>query len=328
MVLMATTLRTIFRSNQDDEENDHGDTASCSMTDDDASFDASSLNVVEDNAEDNAEESNILIEESENKCDSELLLKKTMESMVITHLDDDDGDSTFQPKESPQPLGRPTSTSPTISSSNTEPNARRNKVPATEEFRKSSRQRVASLSADTGDFEGYVGPTYLPVSLHFLGDEEVLSPYECLLRKHIEFFGADPLDVRTYNGQSTSIGQVGIRCRNCAHLDCNVRDSMEFPRRYEDLFPSAKRLASHMMHSCDFVSTTLKAELTRLSKLPISFDSNYWAESAKESGVLPGLKWNEWSPRVRAPGSGNRQLHKQYYNYRVGGMSNRKRSFT
>jgi hypothetical protein len=327
--LMANTFRTLFRARHDYEENNNDDTASTSMTEDDASLDSSFLAV-----EENAEESFILIEESENKkCDLELQ-KNIMESMAVTSIDDgesafqpkespiepmavthlDDGDCAFQPKDIPRP---PVPSLPTMSSSKTAPNVRFNEVPATELY-EPSRQRVASLPV-TRDLE----PTHLPVPLHFLGDEEVLSSYECLLRKNIEFFGADSSDART-----SRLGQVGIRCRNCAHLDCNVRDSMEFPRRYEDLGRSAKRLACHMIYSCEFVSTTLKAELTRLSTLPISFDSNYWAETAKESGVLTGLVWNEWSPRVREPTFGRRQLHKQYYNYKVGGLSNRKRSFT
>jgi hypothetical protein len=322
MALMSNTFRTLFRARQDDDENSHGDTASSSMTgeDNDSSLDADFLIVEEHES----------ASENENKCDSELL-----KNMTVTQLDD--GDITFQPKESPmesmavtnlddgdsafQPKALPVMC---WSSSNTKPNVRYNiKVPDSTEVYESPRQRVDSLP-DTRDLEGHLGPTHPPVSLHFLGDEEVLSPYECLLRKNIEFFGADPLDIRT------RLGQVGIRCRNCAHLDRNVRgDSMEFPRRYEDLCPSAKRLACHMIQSCDFVSTTLKEELTRLSKLPIALDSNYWAEAAKESGVLPGLEWNEWSPRVREPSFGRRQLHKQYYNYHVGrGLSNRKRSLT
>jgi hypothetical protein len=340
MGLMANTFRTLFRASPDDEGSSDGDTASTSMTGDGASFDSAFLTV-----EERAEESFLLMEESESKskCDSEV--PKTisiMESMSFNHLDDgdskfqpkensimegmavaylDEGDSAFQPRQSSQPL-----VLPMMSSGNAEPNepnAPYNKVPATE-LHESSRPRVqvAASLAETQDSERDLAPTHLPVSLHFLGDEEVLSPYECLLRKNIEFFGADPSDDRT------SLGQVGIRCRNCAHLHRNDRDSMEFPRRYEDLGASSKRLACHMIQSCDFVSTTLKAELTRLSKLPISFDSKYWAEAAQESGVLTGLRWDEWSPRVRAPSFGRRQLHKEYYNYQVGGLSNRKRSLT
>ena len=59
----------------------------------------------------------------------------------------------------------------------------------------------------------------VPVYTDF--DEETLTAYQCLLRKQLELFEAGPDDVRgNAQGRNTPIrlGQVGIRCRHCAHL--------------------------------------------------------------------------------------------------------------
>ena len=60
-----------------------------------------------------------------------------------------------------------------------------------------------------------------PVQLYMSCDDERLSAYHALARKHIEFFEAAQEDISTNaRGRNRPIvlGQVGIRCRHCSEL--------------------------------------------------------------------------------------------------------------
>jgi hypothetical protein len=58
------------------------------------------------------------------------------------------------------------------------------------------------------------------------GDEVMLTPYQCLVREHIELFEAGAFDIRgTAQGRNTRIllGQAGVRYRHCADLPTIAR---------------------------------------------------------------------------------------------------------
>lgn len=61
-----------------------------------------------------------------------------------------------------------------------------------------------------------------PVSMYLDLDVNNLSEYQCFLRKQIELFEAKTEDLQ-YNAQKMNkavvLGQVGIRCKHCAHED-------------------------------------------------------------------------------------------------------------
>jgi hypothetical protein len=203
-----------------------------------------------------------------------------------------------------------------------------------------------------GDFPRalYHHPTLRPpVALYSLDDNKLLTPYECLIRKQLEFFQADPLDVQecfqaantaSLLGNNNAImepkqGQVGIRCCHCAHIHPHNtvrRGAMQFPRHPEGIVTSAFQLAqTHLLQACPYVSTTLREELKRLqyqqqqqqqqqAACCCPSTTKYWAGIAQENGIFSGgeLYWN-----IKPHQDGNRlrkrHLPKQYYNYKVGG---------
>jgi hypothetical protein len=64
-------------------------------------------------------------------------------------------------------------------------------------------------------------PHRVSIPLYLDHDENCLTPYQCFLRKQIELFEAGDDELQgTAQGRNTPLhrGQIGIRCRHCAHL--------------------------------------------------------------------------------------------------------------
>jgi hypothetical protein len=74
------------------------------------------------------------------------------------------------------------------------------------------------------------------IVLYMSCDDESLSEYQCLVRKHIELFEAGHIDVES-NAQGRNkpivMGQVGIRCRHCTMLPPKNRSrgAMYYPAK-------------------------------------------------------------------------------------------------
>ena len=80
-----------------------------------------------------------------------------------------------------------------------------------------------------------------PIQLYMSCDDERLSAYHALARKHIDFFEADKDDISTNaRGRNRPIvlGQVGIRCRHCSHLPPRRRQraAMYYPFKLDLLY--------------------------------------------------------------------------------------------
>lgn len=163
-----------------------------------------------------------------------------------------------------------------------------------------------------------------PICLYLFGDEDVLTPYECLIRKQLEFFELSHENDNKGCGNGTAV--VGIQCRLCVHMAGRSPDSTRVPNTYEELVRAAQQLAEkHLLQSCQCVSPTLEAELKRLMRLVpkqreqpklLSFSTHYWAEAAKECGVCC---WQSsrltWSSSTFSRRRQRRQLPKEYYNW-------------
>lgn len=80
-----------------------------------------------------------------------------------------------------------------------------------------------------------------PIQLYMTCDDERLSAYHALARKHIDFFEANKDDISTNaRGRNRPIvlGQVGIRCRHCSHLPPRRRQraAMYYPFKLDLLY--------------------------------------------------------------------------------------------
>lgn len=125
-------------------------------------------------------------------------------------------------------------------------------------------------------------------------DASCLSQYQCLVRQQIELFAADEIDVLDVGpGRAGSIvlGQVGVRCRYCAHLPPSqrARGSTAYPTRLDVLYQTAQNLAkSHLELYCSHITPRMREILKtlRVQKSPSGRGKQYWAESAQELGVM------------------------------------------
>jgi hypothetical protein len=146
--------------------------------------------------------------------------------------------------------------------------------------------------------EGYsIGiPPSLPITLSKAEDAAKLSPYQVLLRMQIEAFQATDDDVTTHTrgrNKPVVLGQVGIRCRHCAHLPVSSRQkgSTYFPATVLGIYQAAQNMStSHIQGGvCSEMPIDLKRQFETLQNLKVASSGAgrpYWAESARILGLV------------------------------------------
>jgi hypothetical protein len=139
-------------------------------------------------------------------------------------------------------------------------------------------------------------PMRLPVVLAQAEDNTKLSKHQVQLRHQIEAFQATDDDVSTHTrGRNKPIvlGQVGIRCRHCAHMPVCRRQkgSTYFPATLLGLYQAAQNMSTTHMQCglCMEMPEEIKTQFTSLlsSKAASSGAGRpYWAQSAKKLGLV------------------------------------------
>jgi hypothetical protein len=132
-----------------------------------------------------------------------------------------------------------------------------------------------------------------PIPMYLDYDDEVLTRYQCLLRKQIELFEAGPDDVRgSAQGRNTPInlGQVGIRCRHCASLTKNARarGAVYYSKTIDGIYQVAQNMSKlHLQKHCNLVDAYTRAELAKLHQVRnrASGGKEYWSECLRVMGV-------------------------------------------
>ena len=152
-----------------------------------------------------------------------------------------------------------------------------------------SASAVASpTAAAAADSNASILTTYIP------SDEDCLTPYQCLARKQIELFAAGPTEVAAGThgrNRSVMIGQVGIRCRHCAHIPLRerARASTYYPAKLLGLYQAGQNMAnSHLSQYCQYVPAKIRDEMNRLGnkKSAAGGGKDYWANGARQLGVI------------------------------------------
>jgi len=109
-----------------------------------------------------------------------------------------------------------------------------------------------------------------PVPLYMSCDDERLSAYHALARRHMEFFEAGQDDISTNaRGRNRPIvlGQVGIRCKHCSHLPPRRRQraAMYYPFKLDLLYQACQTLANvHLCEQCQHFPADVRTELVKL----------------------------------------------------------------
>jgi len=110
----------------------------------------------------------------------------------------------------------------------------------------------------------------LPRLLHVSSDDDVLSPYQCLVRKQIELFEASEADIHaTAQGRNRPIilKQVGIRCVHCGRfpIEKRARGAVYFPSTLMSTYQTAQNMAnSHLIKDCLAIPKSIREDLIRI----------------------------------------------------------------
>jgi hypothetical protein len=132
-------------------------------------------------------------------------------------------------------------------------------------------------------------------------DIDNLSPYQCMVRKQIEFFEAteDYLqDTSQGRNRPIVLNQVGIRCRHCGTLPNKQRakGAVFFPSQLDGLYQTAQNMANkHLLHDCceipanvreDLCHVRLKEKGLKTRKSAYGGGRHYWADGLRVLGVV------------------------------------------
>jgi hypothetical protein len=130
------------------------------------------------------------------------------------------------------------------------------------------------------------------VSLGLGEDHNWLSQFLCFIRSDlVEVFCANTEDVSTrMNSKVVALGQVGIRCRFCAHLRHSDRANRaaSFPSSMSRIYQSLTMMVRDHFGSCSEMPDATKATFTALKAKTTqgATDSKkYWIESAMLLGM-------------------------------------------
>jgi hypothetical protein len=123
-----------------------------------------------------------------------------------------------------------------------------------------------------------------------------LSNHQILLRSQIQVFQATLDDLRTHTrgrNKSIALGQVGIRCRYCAHLPAAQRQkgAVYFPASVFGLYQAAQNMnTTHIQ--CGLCQAMPESAKTQCSHALAAKGGSsgagrkYWAQSAAEMGLV------------------------------------------
>jgi hypothetical protein len=158
-------------------------------------------------------------------------------------------------------------------------------------------------------------PTNRPtIPLALDGDADILSPFQCLLRQHIEVFEtSQEMMQRGKQGRNSPVvlGQVGIQCRHCAKLPFFMQPAgtVYYSRTLEGVYQVCQNMAkSHFLNGkCSFIPSKDKAKLKQLQGSGTSGKSagkGYWSRSLLSLGVYDDghvLRFTPVAPKLSAP---------------------------
>jgi hypothetical protein len=132
-------------------------------------------------------------------------------------------------------------------------------------------------------------------------DDDIVSPYQCLVRKQIEVFQATESylrDKKQGRNKPVVLSQIGIRCRHCGRLPGNERakGAVFFPSQLDGLYQTAQNMANkHLLQDCREIPTAIREELfgvrlkekgVKTRKSAYGGGRDYWADGVRVLGVV------------------------------------------
>jgi hypothetical protein len=152
--------------------------------------------------------------------------------------------------------------------------------------------RSRALSAHSSTLR--TTPTAVPMAA--AADIDHLSQYQVLIRRQLEFFISSEDDA-TYSVQGRKklihLGQVGLRCRHCAHLSHRLRGrgAGYYPAQLAGVYQAAQNMATnHLNQFCHCIPAAVREELC--ARRGGRHDSatgggkQYWANQCRDLGLV------------------------------------------
>lgn len=110
-----------------------------------------------------------------------------------------------------------------------------------------------------------------PTMLYLSADYLTFSPYQIMIRKHVEFFEANAEEVAAKSpmggARAIVLGQVGVRCRFCGAFPPSMRASgaVIYPSKRSGVYQAAQNIAnSHWWEHCGHLPLEIRTELMEL----------------------------------------------------------------
>jgi hypothetical protein len=163
------------------------------------------------------------------------------------------------------------------------------------EAQASSQARSGSVTESSiGQNKSSPRPTSLPALLYLEADANILSNYQCFLRKQIEIFESSNDDVQfnaSRMNRSIVLGQVGLRCRHCANTPEWERSSgaVYYPGNLSMLYQAGQNLAkNHLCQGCNAIPQQMREYLKylRAANRRASNGKEYWKKTARYLGII------------------------------------------
>lgn len=172
------------------------------------------------------------------------------------------------------------------------------------EGEKSTSKGSSAVSCNTEAVSTTTAPKPLAnggIPMTQVGDKSKLSMYQRTIRDQLEFFVAEKVDTESSKqGRKRSVtkGQIGIRCKHCAHVPLSVRNrgAVYYPAKLTGVYQAAQNMSSsHLTDSCTYISQSTKVDLIKLRDRRDSAVGGkaYWVDACIEMGLYEtehGLK--------------------------------------
>ncbi|KAG7373090.1 hypothetical protein IV203_033814 [Nitzschia inconspicua] len=151
----------------------------------------------------------------------------------------------------------------------------------------------------------------MPFVLYSEDDDDYLTPYQCLLRKQLELFVADPEDVRcsSQQGRTTNIqvGQVGLRCRHCeGGLASRTKGAVYYSHSIDGIYQIGQNIGKvHLAERCYRIPDDIRRNLVALrnDSRRASSGKAYWSDRIRALGVYEEGKILKYRPGTNDAGN-------------------------
>ena len=155
--------------------------------------------------------------------------------------------------------------------------------------------RLTRRATSHSDLEN--APSTFVSSMALPSDRSCLTPYQLLLRQSLEYFAASQHDTEArVRGRKQKIrsGQIGVRCRYCAHLQVQHRGrgAVYYPRSLINVYQAAQNIAGAHLYSdgytCPFLPVNIAAEIgiQKPRRDASKAGRTYWVDACKQLGIV------------------------------------------